>query len=137
MRKPPVEAITLGVGAGVLGDVHAGPGERQVMLLCMETLRTLAEQVGPLDPGAMGENVVIDGVPAETLIPGAVVEFASGARIEVTGRRRPCAELEGVAPGLLRAAVSDCGVFARVLRSGSVQRGDICRRLAQSPPGAQ
>ena len=123
MAKPEVPAIDLDPDVGVLADVHAGHGRRQVALIDLETLERLRAAVGRIDCGAMGENLVLAGVSAESLRPGARIVFAGGVVLEVTERRTPCVELDGIAPGLLRAAVGRCGVFARVLRGGRMEAG--------------
>lgn len=129
MRKPVVAAIELDVDRGVVGDVHEGAGDRQVALIALDTIEVLREATGSaVDAGAMGENLVL-GVPAGTLIAGARVVFAGGAVLEVTGRRTPCVELDAIAPGLLRAAVAGCGVFARVVAGGRVGAGTLVEVL--------
>ncbi len=123
MRKPPVERLDLRVEVGVTGDVHAGPGDRQVALVRSEVLRDLGAEGLAVEPGDMGENVVLSGVEAEALAPGAILALEGGAVLQVTGQRTPCVELEDVAPGLLKAAVGRCGCFARVVRPGTVRAG--------------
>ena len=123
MAKPEVPAIEVDPDVGVVGDVHAGPGRRQVALISLDALERLRAAVGPIDCGAMGENLVLTGVSTESLRPGTRIAFAGGAVLEVTQPRTPCVELDAIAPGLLRAAVGRCGVFARVLTGGRLEAG--------------
>mgnify|MGYP005820660781 CR=1 FL=1 len=135
IRKPPVTSVLLDPDRGVVGDVHSGPGERQVALIALADLDALRAEVGArFECGAMGENLVVDAPPS-ALVPGARLAFASGATIEVTRPRTPCVELEDVARGLLRASVGRAGLFARVLVGGEVREGDTVR-VAELVPAA-
>ncbi|MGE3856960.1 MAG: MOSC domain-containing protein [Dehalococcoidia bacterium] len=133
MSKPEAASIHLGVEDGVVGDVHAGPGDRQVALIAQETRTALIAQVGALACGALGENLVL-AVPARALQPGTLLRFPGGALLEVTGARTPCVELEQVARGLLRAAVGRCGSFATVRRGGLVTPGDRVTPVMATTP---
>ena len=133
MRKPPVGAITLRRDLGVVGDAHAGPGDRQVALVPAEVLEALRAEGFPLAEGDLGENLVLRGLPEEAYRPGARIRLGEhSAVIEVTQPRKPCRELNDIAPGLLRAAVGRCGFFARVLEDGQASAGDPARFLDET-----
>src|SRR5690606_10774687 len=87
-------------------------------------LEAMRAEVGPIAPGEMGENIILEGVPPALLERGARLSFASGAVLEVTQPRKPCVELDEIAPGLLAASMGRSGVFARVLAGGSLAAGD-------------
>lgn len=130
--KPRVASVWLDPDRGVVGDIHSGPGERQVALIASDDLDALRDEVGTgFDCGAMGENLVVDVSPS-TLVSGARLTFASGATIEVSRQRTPCVELEDVARGLLRASVGRAGLFARVLVGGKICEGDTVRVAPQA-----
>lgn len=126
MGKPRVPSLLLDPNRGVVRDLHSGAGDRQVTLIARADIDALSREVGVLDFGAMGENLVVDVSPS-ALVPGAHLIFPSGATIEGTRSRTPCLELEGIARGLLRSSVGRAGLFARVLVGGEVREGDTVR----------
>jgi MOSC domain-containing protein YiiM len=83
--------------------------------------------------GEMGENVTTRGVALLDLPRGTRLMLGLGAVLEITGLRNPCAQLDGIAPGLLAATlgrnpqgglVRKAGVMAVVLSGGLVRPGD-------------
>jgi MOSC domain-containing protein YiiM len=148
-RKPAREAITLLAGLGVEGDAHLGatvqhrsrakahPEQanlRQVHLVHAELLDDLAGQGLHVDPGAMGENVLTVGVDLLGLPVGTVLHLGPDARVELTGLRNPCWQLDGVVDGLMAATlgrdssgalVRKAGVMGVVLTGGVVRPGDV------------
>jgi MOSC domain-containing protein YiiM len=141
-------AIRLIAGEGVEGDVHAGatvkhrsrvrkdptePNLRQVHLIHAELHEELAGQGFQVAPGQMGENVTTSGVELLALPTGARLRLGSEAVVEVKGLRNPCAQLDEIAPGLLKAVldrdaggelVRKSGVMGVVVEGGEVRPGD-------------
>jgi MOSC domain-containing protein YiiM len=155
--KPNQSAIRLIAGLGVEGDAHMGetvkhrshvardptkPNLRQVHLIHEELhdeLRAAGFEVGP---GQMGENITTRGVDLLGLPAGARLHLGAAAVVEVTGLRNPCAQLDGVQPGLMAATlgrdahgglVRKAGVMGVVLTGGEVRPGDAIR--VETPPG--
>ena len=149
MRKPNAAAIRLLAGLGVEGDAHNGttvkhrsharrdptkPNLRQVHLIHSELHAELAEQGFPgLRPGEMGENVTTAGVDLLGLPVGTKLHLGDAAVVEVTGLRNPCAQLDGIQPGLMKATldrdadgelVMKSGIMGVVLAEGEVRPGD-------------
>ncbi len=155
--KGNLHAIRLVAGHGVEGDVHAGgtvkhrsrvrrdptqPNLRQVHLIHAELHDELRERGFVLSPGEMGENVTTAGLDLLGLPRGAKLRLGGQAVIEVTGLRNPCAQLDGIAPGLMEATlgrdadgelVRKAGVMAIVVTGGEVRPGDAI--VAESPAG--
>ena len=110
--------------SGLEGDAHAGSGHRQVSLLSHEKFEEFARRCPvPLEYGAFGENLLVDGLDPADLPVGARLK-AGDVLLEVTQIGKECHS--GCA---IREAAGDCimprlGVFARVLRGGSVRVGD-------------
>ena len=146
--KDNARAIRLVAGLGVAGDVHAGetvkhrsrverdptePNLRQVHLIHTELHDELADRGFDVRPGEMGENVTTSGVELLALPAGARLRLGSDAVVEVTGLRNPCAQLDEIAPGLLKAVldrddrgelVRKSGVMGVVVEGGEVRPGD-------------
>jgi len=146
--KETQDAIRLIAGLGVEGDVHAGetvkhrsrvrkdptePNLRQIHLIHRELHEELAGKGFEVAPGQMGENVTTSGVELLALPAGARLRLGSEAVIEVKGLRNPCAQLDEIAPGLMKAVldrdeegqlVRKSGVMGVVVAGGEVRPGD-------------
>jgi len=153
VRKSTAAEIRLVAGHGVEGDAHAGttvqhrsrdprlPNLRQVHLIHAELHDELRARGFDVAPGAMGENVTTHGVALLALPAGTLLHLGDSATIEVTGLRNPCAQLEGIQPGLMKATldrdaegrlVRKAGIMAVVRASGGVRAGDPIR--VELPP---
>ncbi len=157
VSKPNAARVRLLAGLGVEGDAHQGvtvkhrsrverdpgaPNLRQVHLIHAELFDELAEQGLDVSPGAMGENVTTRGVALLDLPVGALLHLGDAAVLEITGLRNPCAQLDGVRPGLMQAVlgrdadgalVRKAGIMSIVRVAGDVAPGDAIR--VELPPG--
>lgn len=146
--KPTTSSIRLLTGLGVEGDAHCGvtvkhrsrvavdpsqPNLRQVHLIHAELFDELKLAGFDLAPGDLGENVTTRGIDLLGLPVGARLQLGDKARIEITGLRNPCAQIEAFRPGLLSAVlgrdtegrlVRKSGVMAVVLAGGEIRPGD-------------
>jgi MOSC domain-containing protein YiiM len=147
--KPAVEEIMLLKGLGVEGDAHLGvtvqhrsrvardpsqPNLRQVHLMHSELFDEVAADGFILTPGRLGENVTTAGIDLLDLPRGTVLGLGPEAKIELTGLRNPCAQINGLDPGLLKSVLHrtedgalkrKAGVMAVVLQGGPVRPGDV------------
>ncbi|MDT7834388.1 MOSC domain-containing protein [Aquabacterium sp. OR-4] len=153
--RPVIELLA---GLGVADDGHAGhtvqhrsrvardasqPNLRQVHLLHAELLAELAAQGFAVAPGALGENITTRGIDLLGLPTGAVLHLGAQARVQITGLRNPCAQIEAFQPGLLAAVLvrrpdgqllRKAGVMGVVLSGGPVRPGDP---IVRAPGPAQ
>ena len=158
MSKPNEGSITLLAGLGVEGDAHLGetvkhrsrvkrdptvPNLRQVHLIHAELHDELAEAGFVLAPGQMGENITTRGIDLLGLPTGTRLHLGATAVVEVTGLRNPCAQLDGIQPGLMAATlgrdehgalVRKAGIMAIVIAAGEVRPGDAIRAELPAPP---
>lgn len=155
--KPAAGTITLVAGAGVLGDAHFGatvqhrsrvaidatqPNLRQVHLIPAELHDELRTRGFAIAPGAMGENITTRGVDLLGLPTGTSLRLGDDALVALTGLRNPCAQLDELEPGLLRAVSRDgdgrlvrrAGVMAVVIEGGVVRPGDRIALALPPPP---
>ncbi len=157
-RKANQGCIRLVAGRGVEGDAHSGetvkhrsrvaqnpdqPNLRQVHLIHAELFDELRAGGFDVSAGQIGENVTTRGVDLLGLPTGARLHLGDTAVVEVTGLRNPCAQLDGLQPGLMAATlgrdaqgnlVRKAGVMGVVLASGEVRPGDpICVELPPPP----
>lgn len=140
--------IRLIAGLGVDGDAHAGttvqhrsrvagdpsqPNLRQVHLIHRELHDELRQAGFNVAAGVMGENITTSGVDLLGLATGTLLRIGDQAVVEITGLRNPCAQLNTLQAGLMRAVldrdesgnlVRKAGVMGVVLASGTVRPGD-------------
>jgi MOSC domain-containing protein YiiM len=146
--KQPRMWISLLAGLGVEGDGHAGatvkhrsrvardptqPNLRQVHLLHRELLDELETRGFVLGPGDIGENILTRNVDLLGLPAGTILHIGDAARVQVTGLRNPCIQLDRFRPGLMAATlgrdasgslIRKAGVMSIVLAGGEVRPGD-------------
>lgn len=152
--KASVAEIELVAGIGVVGGAtvrHRSrvardpqqPNLRQVHLLPAEVLDDLGAQGFAVAPGAVGENVTTRGIDLLGLATGTTLRLGS-ALVSITGLRNPCAQLDGLHPGLMAAlrprgpdgeVARRAGVMGVVVLGGRVAVGDpVTVGLPPGPP---
>jgi MOSC domain-containing protein YiiM len=120
---------------GLVGDAqddkkhHGGP-ERAVCLYSLERIRSLQTEGHPIDIGTVGENVTVEGIDWDLVVPGAQLRLGDHVVLEVASFTNPCKTIRAsftdgefiriahkLHPGWSR-------VYARVLSEGEVHFGD-------------
>ncbi len=156
MSKPARPSIRLLTALGVEGDAHQGvtvkhrsrvavdptqPNLRQVHLIHAELHDELLEKGFAVRAGQMGENITTRGLELLALPVGTKLLIGSSAVVEVTGLRNPCAQLDGLQPGLMNAVldrdetgnlIRKAGIMGIVLTGGEVRPTDAIR--VEFPP---
>ena len=151
MSKPNQVSINLLTGLGVEGDAHMGvtvkhrsrvkqdptqPNLRQVHLIHVELHEELQMAGFSLKPGQMGENITTFGINLLDLPRNTLLLIGESAVVEVTGLRNPCAQLDGIQEGLMKAVlgrdensnlIRKAGIMGVVLQDGIVRPGDTIR----------
>jgi len=149
LNKLNQDSIRLLKGLGVEGDAHAGetvkhrsrvakdpnqPNLRQVHLIHAELHEELSAAGFNLLPGQMGENITTSNIDLLGLATGTRLRIGDIAIVEVTGLRNPCAQLEEIQAGLMKATlgrdeagnlVRKAGVMSIVIADGMVRPGDF------------
>ena len=113
--KTPQASLRLIEGEGIEGDAHRGrtvqhlylkrkdatqPNLCQVHLLASEMLTELEAKGFELQPGALGENILTQGIDLLTLPLGTRMHLGVEAVVEVTGLRTPCSQIDDYRSGL-------------------------------------
>ena len=148
ISKPNLGSIRLIAGLGVADDAHqgktvqhlsrtvggpSGPNLRQVHLIHAELHDELRKNGFCIAAGQMGENITTRGIDLIGLPLGTRLILGSSAVVEITGLRNPCAKLEELQKGLMRAVlgrddegrlVRKAGVMSIVVSGGEVGVGD-------------
>lgn len=118
----------------VLNVKHHGGPDQAVYVYTTPDLDAWTETLGDTpEPGAFGENMVLDGLESAALGIGDRLEFhvpggEPGVLLEVTAPRIPCATLAANMgdPEFVKrfARMRRPGAYTRVLRGGTVGTGD-------------
>ena len=117
--KPiPISSVEATV-RGFEGDHHSrATNPRQVLMISGNVLDEL-----DLHPGAVFENVVIDGLDVMSLAEGQRLRLG-GALVEVTLPCEPCGQMDRVRSVLREALRGRRGMFVKVITPGTVRVGD-------------
>ncbi len=129
--------------SGLEGDAHndrkhhGGP-EKAVCLYSLETIRALQREGHSIDIGTAGENVTVQGVDWELVVPGARLRVGDEVLLEVASFTTPCKTIresfidgrfarisQNIHPGWSR-------VNARVLAGGEIHTGDSVEVIPSS-----
>jgi len=114
---------------------HGGP-ERAVCLFSLEHIRALQAEGHAIAPGAIGENVTVEGLDWAAVVPGARLRLGERVEVEVTRYTSPCLNIRPVFADGDVARVSQkrhpgwSRVYTRVLVEGEIREGDAVRLLA-------
>lgn len=126
--------------AGVAGDAHRdrehhGGPERAVCLFAIEAIEALRAEGHAVVPGALGENLTVQGLAWDAVIPGIQLLLGAEVRLQVTSYTSPCVNIASVFVDRDYARVSQrrhpgwSRVYARVLTEGTITTGDPVRVL--------
>ena len=121
--KKGAQSVSLGavqaVTGGFDGDHHTGSSKRrQILLISGSVLDELN-----LEPGAIYENIVVDGMDVMALQEGQELRLGD-VLVAVTIPCEPCIQMDRVRYGLQKALEGRRGMFVRVIVPGTVRVGD-------------
>jgi len=122
--KTNVPEADLQAGLGIVGDVHADGGSRQVSLLAAEEIEGLGEKGASIAPGEFAENITTQGLDLRMLRVGNRLRLGV-AELVVTQLGKRCHGRCAIYAKLGDCIMPRQGVFARVTASGRVRVGDI------------
>jgi MOSC domain-containing protein YiiM len=126
-RKTPVAAVELRENHGIVGDAHAGDWHRQVSLLATESIAKMQAMGLAVDSGDFAENITTRGIDLVTLPIGTRLAVGE-AVIEVTQIGKECHTRCAIYYQAGDCVMPKEGIFARVLKGGTIAAGDpICR----------
>ena len=115
---------------GFEGDAHAGKWRRQVSLLGVESIEKAKK--GPTDGlchGVFAENITTEGITLYTLPVGAKLRVGE-CLLEITQIGKECHEGCAVSKLVGQCVMPREGVFASVLKGGTVRPGDEIEPIA-------
>ena len=120
---------------GLVGDAqndtkHHGGTERAVCVYSLERISSLQDEGHPIDVGTAGENLTVEGIDWDLVVPGVQLHVGDDVFLEVASFTNPCKTIresfidgkfvriaQKLYPGWSR-------VYARVISEGQVHFGD-------------
>jgi MOSC domain-containing protein YiiM len=129
-RVDDAKVSQLGLQKDAQNDTHHGGPERAVCVYSLERIRALQAEGHPIDVGTVGENVTVEGIDWDLVVPGTRLRLGEEVLLEITDFTDPCKTIresfidgkfvrisEKLHPGWSR-------VYARVLAEGEIRFGD-------------
>ena len=115
---------------GIDGDAHAGHWHRQVSLLSYEKIEAFRAKGADIPLGAFGENLIVEGYDFRNLPVGT--RFSCGdALLEMTQIGKECHSHCEIFKRMGECIMPRDGVFAVVLRGGTIQKGDTIELVTE------
>ena len=127
-RKTPVAAVELREEHGIVGDAHAGSWHRQVSLLAKESIDKMRALGLDVTTGDFAENLTTEGVDLLALPIGTRLSVGE-AELQVTQIGKECHTRCAIYYQAGDCVMPKEGIFARVLRGGTVKPGDAVVQL--------
>src|SRR5438874_9247310 len=86
--------------SGVVGDAqadtkhHGGP-ERAICVYSLERIYALQKEGHPIDIGTAGENLTVEGLDWNLVVPGVRLRVGDTVLLEVASFTKPCKTIRG------------------------------------------
>lgn len=122
-QKQNVGSGRFAVGWGIEGDAHAGRWHRQVSMLGLDQIAAFNARGAGVEPGAFGENLVVEGFEFRALPVGTLLR-CGGVLLEITQIGKECHNHCEIYRRMGDCIMPREGVFARVLCEGVIRVGD-------------
>lgn len=133
-KKSPIEKATLITGFGIQGDAHAGRWHRQISILNSADIDIMREKGMPnLAPGDFAENLIISGLNINILGLGSQLKIGNNAEILITQIGKKCHNHCNIYHQTGDCIMPTHGLFARVVKDGTIQVGDSIEVLQKVP----
>ena len=130
VSKFPVSEAELIKGLGLKGDAHSSPGDRQVSLLSIESIRRQSacpkiKKKVELKPGDFAENITTEGIDLAKLKIGDILRLGKEVELQISKIGKECHKFCSI-----YYKTGDCimpreGIFASVLKGGKIKAGDV------------
>lgn len=134
VAKIPVTEAELKPEYGLVGDIHAAPGPRQISLLAWESIEKqnrclykcpkFGSGTELLKPGDFAENLTTKGLELTELEIGDRLIIGQDIELEVTSIGKECHRYCAVYYRTGDCIMPKEGIFCRVLKGGRIKLGD-------------
>lgn len=129
-EKHPVDSARLIKDWGIEGDAHAGKWHRQVSLLAYEQIEAFRQRGAEVEPGAFGENLIVEGFDLKQIPIGSRMRCGS-VLLKLMQIGKECHSRCRIFEKMGECIMPTEGVFAVVLEGGVIRPGDEVILLEQ------
>lgn len=127
-RKQNIGEGVLGIDFGLVGDAHADSStHRQVSLLAIESIEKMRALGLEVSPGDFAENLTTEGIDLLSLPVGTRLYIGKEVVLEITQIGKECHSGCAIFQQVGKCVMPEEGIFARVIRGGTVKAGDEIR----------
>ena len=131
-RKINVPKVVLKEDFGVIGDAHAGRGDRQVSLLASESIDKMKTKGLNVNAGDFAENITTEGIDLLSLKLGSKLKIGKESVLEISQIGKVCHSRCSIYYQAGDCVMPKEGVFARVVKGGTIKRGDKLEVISAS-----
>ena len=125
IRKKPVEVVSLRTEYGIEGDAHASSTwHRQISLLALESIKKMQDMGLDVKPGDFAENITTEGIHLPNLPIGTQLIIGEDVKVEVSQIGKECHTRCAIYYQAGDCVMPKEGIFVRVLKGGSLKKGD-------------
>lgn len=129
-KKKAIAEGVLGEDYGLVGDAHADCcTHRQVSLLAIESINKMRGLGFDVGPGDFAENLTTEGIELVSLPIGTQVRIGEEIVLEITQIGKECHTGCAIYRQIGKCIMPREGVFAKVIRGGSVKGGNQIKRI--------
>ena len=131
-KKEPIADGIFREDYGLIGDAHADCcTHRQVSLLAIESINKMQDLGFAITPGDFAENLTTEGIELTSLPTGTHISIGEEVTLEITQIGKECHAGCAIYHQIGKCIMPKEGVFAKVIRGGSVNTGDQIRRISR------
>ena len=129
-RKKVITEGVLREDYGLVDDAHADCcTHRQVSLLTIESINKMRGLGFDVGPGDFAENLTTEGIELVSLPVGTHIRIGEEIVLEITQIGKECHTGCAIYRQIGKCIMPREGVFAKVIRGGSVRAGNRIRRI--------
>lgn len=128
VSKRPLKEGYLKAGCGLVGDAHSF-SSRQLSLLDYEEISKFLREFpsSKVKPGSFAENITVEGLDFKRLSVGKELKLGRHSIIRITEIGKSCRKKCVIMKTVGRCIMPKRGVFAEVIRSGKIRKGDVIK----------
>ena len=129
-KKATIDEGILKEEYGLIGDAHADCcTHRQVSLLAIESIEKMRGMGFDVNPGDFAENLTTEGIELVSVPVGTQMHVGDEVILEITQIGKECHSGCAIFKQIGKCIMPREGVFARVIRGGSVKAGNQIKRV--------
>ncbi len=124
VRKTNVPSASLREDFGIIGDAHAGSGNRQVSLLAQESIEKMRGKGLNVGAGDFAENITTQGLDLCGLKIGTKLKINNDVLLEITQIGKVCHTRCNIYYQAGDCVMPKEGIFAKVIQDSIIKVGD-------------